>query len=94
MFAYKFVAAGAGAILSITVAVALALPSAETNDGTFLKTARLNVLGSQPDVECPKIEWPYGCEWHPRVAKRTHRGRHHYSLFEWTLRDAGLPKAF
>jgi hypothetical protein len=85
MFAYKFATACAGAILGITVAVALAHPSAETNDGKFFKAAKLDVLGSQPDVECPKIAWPYGCEWHPRVASRTkhaQRRRHLYSLFD------------
>jgi hypothetical protein len=70
VFAYKFVAARVGAILGVTVVVALAHPSAETNDVTSPKDAKLDVFRSQPDMECPKIAWPYGCEWHPPTHPR------------------------
>jgi hypothetical protein len=71
MFAYKFATGCIGATLGIAVAAALAHPSAATDDGKFPETARLDVLGNQPDVECPKIAWPYGCEWHPPVGPPT-----------------------
>ena len=65
MFSYKFAAACFGAIVAATVAVALTYPFAETNDGNFSKAAKLDVSHNQPGVECPKVPWPYGCEWHP-----------------------------
>ena len=65
MLSYKFAAACVGAILAITVAVALTYSFTETNDGNFSKAAKLDVLPTQPGTECPKIAWPYGCEWHP-----------------------------
>jgi hypothetical protein len=85
MLAYKFAALFASTILGIAVAVALAHPSAETNDGKFLKAAKLDFSDTQP--ECPKIAWPYGCEWRPSVRSSTkhilvQRRRHHYRLFE------------
>jgi len=65
MFSNKFAAACLGAIVAATVAVALNYPFAETNDGNFSKSAKLNVSRSQSDATCPKIAWPYGCEWRP-----------------------------
>jgi hypothetical protein len=65
MLSYKFVAASAGAIIVVTVAVVLTYPFAQTNDVNFSKAAKLDVSRGQPDVQCPKIAWPYGCEWHP-----------------------------
>ena len=70
MFAFKFAAACVGAILGITVAVALAYPLAETNNVTLPKAAKLAALYSQPDAACPKIAWPYGCEWRPPKFQR------------------------
>ena len=65
MLPYKFIAASVGAIVAVTVAVALTYPFAQTNDVNFSKAARLDVSRAQPDAQCPKIAWPYGCEWHP-----------------------------
>ena len=69
MLSYKFVAASAGAIVAVavtvTVAVMLTYPFAMTNDVNFSKAAKLDVSRGQPDAQCPKIAWPYGCEWHP-----------------------------
>ena len=65
MFSYKFAAACFGAIVAATVAVVLTYPFAVTNDGNFPKSAKLIVSPSQPDAQCPKIAWPYGCEWRP-----------------------------
>jgi len=65
MFSYKFAAACFGAIVAATVAVVLTYPFAVTNDGDFPKSAKLIVSPRQPDAQCPKIAWPYGCEWHP-----------------------------
>lgn len=87
MLAYKFAAAFAGAMLGIAVAVALAHPSIEMNNGNFPKAAKFDVSDSQPDMGCPKIAWPYGCEWRPSVKPQTkhvlvqRRGRHR-RLFE------------
>src|ERR1700689_5282574 len=85
VFAYKFVAACVGVILAVTV-VAFAYPSAQMEDVTFPKAAKLDVSSSQPKMECPKIAWPYGCEWHPPTHPRNTRGlaqrrRHPFSLF-------------
>jgi hypothetical protein len=67
MIAYKFAAIFASTVLGIAVAVAVARPSAVTQDGRFLKTAKFDASGGQPDAQCPKIAWPYGCEWHPAL---------------------------
>jgi hypothetical protein len=67
MIAYKFAAVFASTMLGIAVAVAVARPSVETQDGRFLKAAKFDVSGGQPDAQCPKIAWPYGCEWHPAL---------------------------
>ncbi len=72
-FAYKSVAVVASTILGIAVAVALARPFAETKGGKFLEAANFDVSGSQSDIECPKITWPYGCEWRPPVGSPTKR---------------------
>jgi hypothetical protein len=60
---YKFVTACVGAIAVLAVAVALTYPYVEANDGNFPKSAKLTVSRSQP--VCPKIAWPYGCDWRP-----------------------------
>jgi hypothetical protein len=64
MIAHKFAAVFATTILGIAVAVAVAHPSAVTQDAKFPKAAKFDVSGGQPDTQCPKIAWPYGCEWH------------------------------
>jgi hypothetical protein len=63
MIAYKF--AAVCTILGIVVAVAMAHPSTVTQEGMFPKAAKFDVSGSQPHAQCPKIAWPYGCEWRP-----------------------------
>jgi hypothetical protein len=65
MIAYKF--AAVCTILGIVVAVAVAHPSAVTQEGRFPKAAKFDVSGGQPDAQCPKIAWPYGCEWRPAL---------------------------
>jgi hypothetical protein len=65
MLAYRVAAACLGAMFVIAVVLAVTHPLAETNDGTVSKSAKLNVPGSQLVAECPKIAWPYGCEWRP-----------------------------
>lgn len=66
MFSYKFAAACFGAIVAaVAVVLTYPYPFAETNDGHFSKAAKLDVLPNHPGAECPKIAWPYGCEWHP-----------------------------
>jgi hypothetical protein len=60
MSASKFAALCAGTIIGIAVAVSL---GSSSHDGKFVKTAKYDVSGSQPDTQCPKLAWPYGCEW-------------------------------
>jgi hypothetical protein len=64
MSPYKFAALCAGTIIGIAVAVALGTPS---HDGKFLEIAKYDVSDSQPDMQCPKLAWPYGCEWRALV---------------------------
>ncbi len=55
MFANRFMASVIGIALGVTGAVAIAHSPAETHiNNSFLEAKQL-------DVECPKIEWPYGC---------------------------------
>jgi hypothetical protein len=86
MSPYKFAALCAGTITGIAVAVALGTPS---HDGKFVKTAKYDVSGSQPDMQCPKLAWSYGCEWRPFVGSPTkhivERRGHNYRLFEYTV---------
>jgi hypothetical protein len=65
MIAHKF--AAVCTILGVVVAaVAVAHPSV-TQEGRVLKAAKIDVSGGQPDAHCPKIAWPYGCEWRPAL---------------------------
>lgn len=82
MFAYKLAAILGG---TIAVAVAFAYASADVKDVSFPKAGKFDFSYSQPVVECPKIAWPYGCEWDTSVKSPTkhlvqRRGRH-YRLF-------------
>jgi hypothetical protein len=65
MFANRFMAGVIGIALGVTGAVAIAHSPAEThiNNG-FLEAKPL-------DAECPKIEWPYGCQWRPEAGSPT-----------------------
>ena len=57
-FRHKFVT-GLVAIAAIAVgAVAIARSSTDTNTSSFSKA-------QPPAAMCPKIAWPYGCEWRP-----------------------------
>ncbi len=65
MFANRFMASVIGIALGVTGAVAIAHSPAETHtNNSFLEAKPL-------DAECPKIEWPYGCEWRPEAGSRT-----------------------
>jgi hypothetical protein len=84
VFAYKFMAVVAGRILGIAVVAALAHAPTNSEDGRAFAAAKSNLADNQPG--CPKIAWPYGCEWHPPahpINKHflVQQRRHHYSLF-------------
>ncbi len=65
MFVNKFMASVIGIALGVTGAVAIAHSPAETHiNNSFLEAKPL-------DAECPKIEWPYGCQWRPEAGSRT-----------------------
>jgi hypothetical protein len=59
MIVDKFVASLIGSALGLAVAVAISHALDQTDSNT-LSEARPPVA-----VVCPKIEWPYGCDWHP-----------------------------
>jgi hypothetical protein len=66
LFTHKFVTAFVAIVAIVAGAVAIARPSADTNISRFAK--------AQPAVAtCPKIAWPYGCEWRPPVDLGTKR---------------------
>ena len=46
------------AAAAVAGAVAVARSSTDTNTSTFPKTHALAAA-------CPKIDWPYGCQWRP-----------------------------
>ena len=94
MFAYKLTAVFATTILAAAIAVAFAYAPANTKDVTLSKRAKLDISASQHS-ECPKIAWPYGCEWHPSVTPPTkhvlvQRHGRLYRLFA----NTGPPAAF
>ncbi len=64
MLANRFMACSIGIALGVTGAVAIARSPAETHINGFSETTPL-------DAECPKIAWPYGCEWRPEAGSRT-----------------------
>jgi hypothetical protein len=70
MFAYKRTAVFATTILAAAIAVAFAYAPApaDMKDVNFSKAAKFDFSASQPIVECPKIAWPYGCEWRRPVS--------------------------
>ena len=56
MSAHKFVAGIVGVAAVVAGAVAIAHSSADTNVSSFSKARPLVAT-------CPKIDWPYGCNW-------------------------------
>ena len=61
MIVEKFVAGLIGSALGLAVAVAIS-HSPDQTDGNALSEPR-----PQAAAVCPKIEWPYGCDWHPEA---------------------------
>jgi hypothetical protein len=61
MIVDKFVAGLIGSALGLAVAVAIshAPDQADSNAVSEARTPGAAV--------CPKIEWPYGCDWHPET---------------------------
>ncbi len=49
---------------SFKLIVAIARSPAGTHINSFSEV-------KLPDTECPKIQWPYGCEWRPEAGSRT-----------------------
>jgi len=59
MIVEKFVAGLIGSAVGLAVAVAIS-HSPDQRDSNALSEP------TPPDAAvCPKIEWPYGCDWHP-----------------------------
>jgi hypothetical protein len=58
MIVEKFVAGLIGSALGLVVAVAIS-HSPDQTDGNALSEPRPPAA-----AVCPKIEWPYGCDWH------------------------------
>ena len=58
MSAQKVAASLVGIAAVVVGAMAIARSSADTNTSSFPKTRILAVA-------CPKIDWPYGCDWRP-----------------------------
>jgi len=57
MIVDKFSAGLIGSALGLAVAISHA---PDQTDGNALSEVRAPATGI-----CPKIEWPYGCDWHP-----------------------------
>jgi hypothetical protein len=83
MFAYKRTVFFATTMLAAAIAVAFAYAHAD-RDVNFPKAAKFDVSAIQS--ECPKLAWPYGCEWRPSVTPPTkhvsvQRRARHFRLF-------------
>ncbi len=63
MFGRNFAALCTGTILVIAIGAAFTRAPADTEDKTFLAVAKADLADSQPELKCPQIAWPYGCEW-------------------------------
>jgi len=59
MIVDKFLAGLLGSALGVAVALAISRPAAQVDSNTLSETPLAAV--------CPKIEWPYGCDWHPEA---------------------------
>ncbi len=64
MFANRFMASVIGAALGVMGAAAIAHSRAEIHINSSFSEAK------PLDAECPKIEWPYGCQWRPEAGSR------------------------
>jgi hypothetical protein len=60
MIVDKFLAGLIGSALGLAVAIAISHAPDQT-DSNALSEARPPAV-----AVCPKIEWPYGCDWHPQ----------------------------
>jgi hypothetical protein len=73
MLAHKFVFGLVGITAVVGGAVAMARSSPDANISRFSKTQPLAAT-------CPKIDWPYGCEWRPQTLGTKHlsvrKGKH------------------
>jgi hypothetical protein len=61
---HKVIASVVGIAAVVVGAVAIARSSTGTNTSSFPKTRAVAAT-------CQKIEWPYGCAWHPANDSRT-----------------------
>jgi len=61
MVADKILASLIGIALGVAAAAAIQRSPAQTDIGTISETTPFEAI-------CPKIEWPYGCDWHPGPA--------------------------
>ena len=73
MVAEKFLASLVGIALGVAAAAAIARSPAQTAIGAISKTTPFAA------AVCPKIEWPYGCDWRPGPPPKhlsMHRNNH------------------
>jgi hypothetical protein len=61
MIINKFLAGLIGSGLGLAVAVAISHAPDQTDSNVFSQPRPPFAAG------CPKIEWPYGCDWHPET---------------------------
>jgi hypothetical protein len=60
MIVDKFLAGLLGSALGVAVALAVSRAPVQMDSNTLSEAAPLAAV-------CPKIEWPYGCDWHPEA---------------------------
>jgi len=60
MVADKILASLIGIALGVVVAAAIQRSQAQTDIGTISEKTPFAAI-------CPKMDWPYGCNWHPEA---------------------------
>jgi hypothetical protein len=65
MRAHAVIASLIGIAAVVAGAVAIARSSTDTNVSSLAKTP-------PPAAACPKLEWPYGCDWRPANSGNRH----------------------
>ena len=69
MLVNKFFAGLVGIGLGVAGAVAIARSPVQTDVNTIPEAKPLAAT-------CPKIEWPYGCDWRPETVSAKHLSMH------------------
>ena len=82
MIVDKFLAGVLGSALGVAVALAVSRAPVQIDNNTLSEATPLAAV-------CPKIEWPYGCDWHSEATlsskhlsmHRINHGRSSLSFF-------------